>query len=326
MKSKIMIAPSLSVVMANYNHAEYIGEALDAILSQSLRPCEMIVVDDASTDNSVDVIEHFARQDRAVHLLLNERNMGVVSTANRGLEYASGEYVYFASADDKVLPGFFEKSLGLLVEYPQAGLCCSNPAFFKDTADNVITVKRLNTSDGPTYFSQDESVGLIRTKRLSLWGHTSIIRRDALLEAGTLKAELRWHCDWFALYVIAFRYGVCYIPESLAALRIHPNSYSNSGMARWLEQKKVLEHILDLLKSPAFEDVLPSFRHSGVLSAFGFKMLRTILAKRGCSDLLTPVLTRQILRNEIYGGVARATPKSVKKIYRKLREKRQRLK
>ena len=122
-----MTSPTLSVITANYNHAHLIGEALDAILRQSLRPLELIVVDDGSTDNSVEVIERFARRDTTIRLVRNERNMGAQLTSNRGLQHASGAYMYFAAADDRILPGFFEKSIALLTQYPQAGLCCCAP-------------------------------------------------------------------------------------------------------------------------------------------------------------------------------------------------------
>src|SRR4051812_21669960 len=122
----MMSRSSLSVVMPNYNHSHYIGEALEAILGQTFRPMEVIVVDDASTDNSVEVIEQFVRRDSAVRLLRNEQNSGPVPTVNLGLKQASGDYVYTMAADDKILPTFFEKSMNLLAQYPQAGLCSAD--------------------------------------------------------------------------------------------------------------------------------------------------------------------------------------------------------
>ena len=115
--------PTLSVLFPNYNHARFLPESLGAFLAQSYRPVEIIIIDDASTDNSVEVIETFARREPRLRLIRNERNMGVVPNMNRLVEMASGDYVYLSAADDKVLPGFFEKSMALLSQYPQAGLC-----------------------------------------------------------------------------------------------------------------------------------------------------------------------------------------------------------
>src|SRR6267378_1457403 len=109
-----MDLPSLSVVVPNYNHARYLPTCLKAILAQSVTPIELIVVDDASTDNSIEVIKQFVTQNPLVRLVQNEKNMGVALTQNRGLTLARGEYIFMQAADDEVLPGLFEKSLRLL--------------------------------------------------------------------------------------------------------------------------------------------------------------------------------------------------------------------
>ena len=113
---------SLSIIMCNYNHAHCIGRALEAILTQSLRPMEVIVVDDGSTDNSVAVIEQIAKRDSIIRFICNGKNRGVMFSLARALEVACGAYVYFGSADDQILPGFFEKAMEMAKVYPQAGI------------------------------------------------------------------------------------------------------------------------------------------------------------------------------------------------------------
>src|SRR3954468_1125884 len=101
-----MPTADLSVFLANYNHARYLPRALDAILSQSVRPREVIVVDDASMkDNSLEVLDGYARLDPVVRVVRNETNLGVVPTYNKGLGLASADYVFLAAADDYLLPG-----------------------------------------------------------------------------------------------------------------------------------------------------------------------------------------------------------------------------
>ena len=92
----------------NYNHAKLIGRALQALTAQERPPDEIIVVDDASADDSVRVIEEFAAKAPALRLLRNTHNLGAIATLQRGLRAAQGTYVYFGAADDFVLPGFFE--------------------------------------------------------------------------------------------------------------------------------------------------------------------------------------------------------------------------
>jgi glycosyltransferase involved in cell wall biosynthesis len=317
-----MMNITLSVIISNYNHAHYIGEALEAILNQSFRPQEVIVVDDGSTDNSVEVIKAFAHEYPIVRLYRNDQNRGVVFSFNRGLEIASGEYVYGAAADDKVLPGLFEKSMKLLARYPQAGLCCSDPVWF-DGRTGIVRENRLYLSDSPCYFPPGDIVQMQRHRCFHIAGYTSLMKRSAVVEAGKMIPELRWNCDWFILFVIGFRYGICYIPEPLAAWRLLPSSYSTFGNRNWPAQREALNHMLHLLKSPAYRDVAPLFKRTGILSIFHSQILRVLLSNPEYQDYLTSLLIRRALWREfkILGG--RFAPSSVKRMYHHVRERHQ---
>ena len=315
-----MRKPSLSVIMANYNHSRFLAEALDAILKQSYAPSEIGIIDDASTDNSLEILQEYARENHLIKLYRNEKNMGVIHNANRLLKLASGDYVYFAAADDKILPGFFEKSMSLLSQYPRAGLCCSDPVMF-DGCTGAVTENRLCLSDNPCYFTPDEMVKLSRKKNPWIAGHTCIVKRSVLKEAGNYIPSLKWHCDWFTMLVISFRYGICYIPQLMASLRVLQKSYSSTGTKQWSAQRKVLSNMLDILKSPAYRDVLPKFRHSAVLSCFGMGILLVILSNPKHKDFLTPLLLQRILWNETRRILSPVTPPLIKKLYHVARDR-----
>lgn len=315
--------PTLSVILCNYNHAHYIGEQLQALLNQTFRPLEIIVIDDGSTDNSIEVIESFAQKDSIVHLFCNDRNRGVVFSANRALELTSGEYIYWASADDQVQPGLFEKSMCLLAQYPEAGLCCSDPMSF-DSDTGLVNDNSLDISADPCYFSAEQIVKQVGYRIVRLSGHTSIIKRSALLEAGEFIPELKWYCDWFAALVISFRYGICYVPEGLAMMRRVSNSYS-SGRKKWLAECEVLDHLINILKLSDYHDILPSFQRSRLLSYFGFKILYVALRNSEHWSFLTILPGRKILWDEIKRSVGRVAPAELKQIYRKVNFRDQRI-
>ena len=132
-----MEVKSLSVVMPNYNHARFISMALTAILEQSRRPLEVIVVDDGSCDNSIEVIESFVRRDPIVRLLRHERNQGLMAAVASGVAAARGDYLFIPSADDFILPGFFEKALHVLEAHPQAGLAFAFGSWFDGNTGRV---------------------------------------------------------------------------------------------------------------------------------------------------------------------------------------------
>jgi len=306
-----MSLPTLSVTLPNYNHASYVAEALEAILAQSVRPLEVAVIDDASMDNSVEIIQEFVRQDPIVTLVKNEHNKGGVVNVNRHLARALGEYHYTAASDDKVLPGFFEKSLELLAKYPQAGLCCSDYVTF-DTEKGIVAENALRLCDHPCYISPAQLVEIMKDRPIHIAGATAIVKKNAIIEAGTYLTELKWHCDWFVFLVIAFRYGICYIPEKLAAIRVVPCSLSSSGTKKHDSQRQVLSTMLNLLKSPRYRDVFPLFKQSGALSIFRLKMLSAILSSRSQWDHLSPILVRRTLHLATRSALSHILPMSIR--------------
>ena len=137
-----MSLPTVSVILPNYNHAHYLPQCLNAMLDQSVKPTEIIVIDDASTDNSIEVISDFVRRDPVVKLIQNEKNIGNMPSNFKGLEQATCDYLLLAAADDYLLPGFFEKSLKLLSKYPAAGFCCSLSRRINEKGEYLDTVPK----------------------------------------------------------------------------------------------------------------------------------------------------------------------------------------
>ena len=226
-----MVDPTLSVAMVNYNHGRYIEEAIEAILTQSYRPHELIVIDDASTDGSVEVVDRFVERDPVVRLVRNDRNQGTVVTMNRGLQEATGDYVYFAASDDKALPGLFARSMHLLGQNPQAGLCSALPRTLSESGKDLGPRRIPIISGTPSFISPERALAAVR--RVDGWftGNTTIYRRDALLDAGGFLPEIGPYCDGFACRVIALRHGACFIPEPLAMTRIGEGRFSQASAA-----------------------------------------------------------------------------------------------
>jgi putative sugar O-methyltransferase len=285
--------PTVSVLLCNYNHARYLPESLGAICEQSRPPDECIVVDDGSTDDSVLVIEEFARRYPFVVFLRNARNEGLMSSIRTALGRASKEYIVWAAADDRLLPSFLERSLAALARHPEAGLCFSRLAVFADDTDQV----REYVGDARTGSAFDlgrETHALTpealreRLVRSYLWmsGNTVVARREAVLAEGGFPAELRWHAEWFVYYVIALRYGAVVIPETLALMREGTGAHGSAGMWDPIRQRPVLGAMVRTLKSLRYRDVAETFRaRPMLLSPFGGLMLRVLATNPSWWDL-----------------------------------------
>jgi glycosyltransferase involved in cell wall biosynthesis len=250
---------TLSVVICNYNHAHYIAESLQPLLSQSFRPQEVIVIDDGSTDNSVEVIEEFAKADPIVHLYRNDRNRGVFYSANRGLSIATGEYILYVSADDAVLPGLFKQSMSLHQQFSQAGI--STGRMWAVDANGLLVDGRRKlypiTLPGCRGFLTPSEV-----LRRMLWqgeiivSPTAAVRRMALLEVGGFREELGPFADSFAYHAIALKYGACYISEPLALWRRSEAAYSSRFSEDVSAASELGRRAVDLMRSE-FRSLFP---------------------------------------------------------------------
>lgn len=302
-----MDLPELSVVIPNYNHARYLPRCLGTLLGQSVPPREIVVVDDGSTDDSVEVIRGLAEQHRNIRLLQNDRNLGVTDAVNRGVEAATGEFVFLQAADDQILPGFFEKTLRLLAEHPAAGLACT-VGDWRELQTGIRWHMGLGMTDRPAYLTPPQVVRLQEQGRLFIPGHTAIYRREALIRAGKLIAELRHYSDWFSTTVVAFRHGLCVVPEPLAVFNIDRKGYYHRNRRNRTQNQAAIEHALKLLHQPEYSDVAAQFRQSAALYICGLGALRVFLQHREYRGFLTPRYLRKTLWHASRVGLKQCAP------------------
>lgn len=271
-----MATVDLSVILPNFNHARFLPRALGAILTQSVSAREVIVVDDASTDDSMSVLEGYAKEYPNLRVVRHERNRGVTTTLNTGLALATGRYAYLGAADDYVLPGFFEKACALLDRHPDAGLCYTFDSY--RIGDGPIEANPSGWSDRPGYFRPEDVCRLLRH---CIPGHCSIIRREPLLHAGKMVPQLEWYADWFVNLTIAFRHGACHIPETLAVRVLMPQNYSADAKPGE-RNVAVLGVFFDRITAPELADVAPYFRRNGAATYFGTDLVRAAARRGDC--------------------------------------------
>jgi len=223
--------PKLSIVVPNWNHARFLPRNLDTILAQSRQPEEIIVIDDASTDESIAVIESYAARYPLLRLVRHEANQGVIAVLNRGLAEARGTHVLFAAADDWILPGMIERSMVLLERHPSAGLSSglSLVTDYKGTPPRIMRTPIVRRAPG--YIDPAEAASLLAEDDSWFMGNTVILDRTKALAAGGFRLELKSLCDMFLYYQLALRHGACFIPAPLAVWRRLGSGYSSASLA-----------------------------------------------------------------------------------------------
>jgi glycosyltransferase involved in cell wall biosynthesis len=249
-----MSSSGISVVLPNFNHQKFVASALDALLAQSPPPAEIIVLDDASSDDSVGVIEAIAARHPCVRLLVNPRNRGTIPTERRGLELASSQYVYLAAADDWVMPGFFALALRMLEANPQAGLFCADTLLV-----DGISGRHCGYRPVVRPFYEARAVGCDEARRLLrrfdnwLLTGSAVLRRDAVKSAGGLDQSCGSFADGYLLRKIAVTRGFCYAPQFVAGWRIFPASVSRQTALDAEKAREILRVVpAKLAADPAF--------------------------------------------------------------------------
>jgi glycosyltransferase involved in cell wall biosynthesis len=209
----------LTVVLPNFNHARFLRYALDALMGQTRPADELIIIDDASTDDSVSVIKPYMKRHPNMCLVRNEKNQGVVRNMNDGLVLARGTLVFFAAADDVVYPRLLEAAAGLLDSYPQAAL-------FSGRSDLIdIEGRRTGTLPTPIPLSCPGFLDPVAVSRHLLqddgWfmGNCTIYRRESLIAVNGFSEELGAFTDGYVSRLLALKHGACFSPEILGAWR-----------------------------------------------------------------------------------------------------------
>ncbi|MBP9841527.1 MAG: glycosyltransferase family 2 protein [Simkaniaceae bacterium] len=274
----------LSVIMANYNHGRFLEDRISSILSQMALNDEFIIVDDASTDNSISILEKFAFLDSRFKFIKNKKNAGTVHSINIAAQAAQGIYLTGLGADDRILPNFIDKTIAMLLNHPEIGICCSDCALIYDgypdkSIDQIYTTRLIENIHKPTVFSAAEIMRVFRTTTFWIPGHTSIMKRELLLKYGGFQDSLGPFCDWFLNHAIALNTGIGYIPEELSIWRITQKGYSQQLTSNQTIQNEFHFNVLKLFSKKEFRSLLPLFKKSWLLHSHTRPNLRAICFK-----------------------------------------------
>jgi glycosyltransferase involved in cell wall biosynthesis len=243
--------------MPNYNHARFIPQSLQALLDQSRPALEILFIDDASTDHSLNVVRAYADRHPSIKVIENPVNRGVNYNLVRALELARGDYVVGAACDDQVLPGFFEKSLTLLARHPQAGLCSSRTRMMDENGTDLGVLPGMDVSAGPSFIPPEKARRIIRSFGNWMQGNTTIYQRDALIKAGGFRPDLHSFSDNFVSQVLALTHGACFIPEPLGAWRRMNATYSVQCRSDPEIEREIVRTAVSLMET-TYRDIFPA--------------------------------------------------------------------
>ena len=216
------IGPLISVLMPVYNCDTYVKEAVESILNQTYTHFELIIIDDASTDNTVAVINSI--KDDRIKLFVKPENSGLTNSLNYGLTLAKGKYIARMDGDDISVPYRFEKQIEFLEKNLDVGLCAG---FYQ-----VIGEDKVRTH---SFINHDEiKVGMLRGNNIA---HPTVMIRSEVLKKHRLNYDPENEpAEDFDLWSrMVFITKLANLPEVLLQYRIHAEQTSSVRRQRQID-------------------------------------------------------------------------------------------
>lgn len=235
--TKTIVPGLVSVVVASYNHAEYLTQRMDSLIAQTYPQLEILVIDDCSPDNSVVVLQTYATNPR-VKLLIREKNGGWVTVSNQGVESTVGEYVLFANCDDDCDVRMIERLVLAMQQNPTAGVVFCRSLMIDEKGQVTGDDFSIREPAFRVRCAADTLIDREEMRRFLLHScvipnlSAALIRRACFDQIGLLSHEYRACSDWDIFFRIADQFDFYYIAEPLNRFRQHQTTIRSATKGR----------------------------------------------------------------------------------------------
>ncbi len=244
----------ISVIIPTYNHAQYLGEAIESVLSQDYPDMEVIVVNDGSTDNTQEVSSRY----HGKITFIEQPNGGCSTARNAGLNVASGEYIAFLDSDDSLLPGSLLVRAQYLDNHPEVGMVCGDVIEMYNERDQRLKSLRINPPKKP---------GNFRWETIEFCATTSsvMVRKPCFVKTGNFETTLRQGQDWHMWVRLALHANMVYLTLPLAFYRVHQSNVT-LDIARVNHYNRIASRLI--VDAPYFKDYPSHFRAKALYYRF----------------------------------------------------------
>lgn len=254
--------PKVSVIVPNYNHAPYLSRRLESIFDQTYSDLEVLILDDASTDESYEIFRRYYSKPR-VRIIVNAMNSGAAFPQwNRGISFARGEYVWIAESDDSADSRFLETLVPLLDENPGLGLAYCQSRIMNqegvDVGDSLNWTSDLDPKRWKADFinhGKDEIRNYLIYKNTIPNASAVLTRRSVLKELWPLDTSFQLCGDWMHWGVVLLHTDLAYVANALNYWRLGSSNSRREtpGILEWNEGQRVIRHFAKELGYSEFE-------------------------------------------------------------------------
>lgn len=235
--------PLVSVILPSYNYGRYLPQRIQSIVDQTFRDFELIVIDDASTDDSAAIIARYEDDPRLRAVYCDENSGSVYQRWNEGAALARGQYLWFAGADDYCEPTLLEQLVLLIERHPFTGIAFARSWMVDETGRPLFCAPawtRSETREGRV------ARGILLLDTTIANASAVLLRTEIFRELGGFDLSFRYAADWKLYLDILQTYDLAYVAELLNYCRMHPTSASvqarRSG-AETLERYRLIDEV-----------------------------------------------------------------------------------
>lgn len=272
--------PLVSVLICAYNADKYITECLDSVISQTYKNIEVILINDGSTDNTLNIINHYSSQFPNITVYDNGQNIGFINSLNKGLELVTGKYIARIDADDFAEPEW----IALLVnELEQRGELSAIGAYIKILSPkNNGSVLEEYFQDGEVWVKPEKHEDI---KRYMMFGnpmhHNSMLIRTDIIKEFNLKFDLNQiHAEDYKFWLELSRVGkLANYPKPLVTYRFHNTQTSSLhtktqvAIAKKIRREAITYYFNDLGININVKDKI---KHSDLVNILNSEKLKTL--------------------------------------------------
>jgi GT2 family glycosyltransferase len=246
----------VDVIVPCYNYGRFLRGCVESVLSQAGPRVRVLIIDDASPDNSVEVAADLVKGDARVTLLRHSTNRGHIVTYNEGLDWVSAKYLLLLSADDYLLPGALDRATALMNTHPQVGFTYGGAIMLDSESGETRLGEELPCRNAYRILEGSEFIACSGGSNI-VFSPTAVVRTEFQKMVGGYREDLP-HCADMELWLRLAAHGaVGYIKTPQAVYRRHGDNMSLPYMDRWLPDLKQRDAALNCFFS-AYGHMIPN--------------------------------------------------------------------
>lgn len=284
--------PLVSVIIITYNSSRYVLETLESIKSQSWKYIELIISDDASKDNTVQLCRDWIKENRErfveSKIITVEMNTGISANCNRGLQATTGEWIKLIAGDDVLMDNCIADNLEYVRRFPEASFIVSD---MTEIDENSVPIYKKNINEGLA-FLMSKSTTEEQLKAYSRWPEflntpTFFYRRELLNVIGYCNEKFKIYEDMVMIFkIIGAKVKIHYVNKPTVQYRIHANSASRNKSIDEIREREALDifrmyqkknlNVFNLIDLSVYYENWLRFKYKGLYKLKGISYLRKL--------------------------------------------------